>query len=232
MSIKNKVSNTFAICFLLLLFLLTFTWIIFDFNGSTESLKDSWSIVSSLFGGITTLAAAYVATLLYTDWKDPHNSNIEAQHKKQILDIVRSLEQSEEKYHWLIKAYLDGDKIAQSSIDLYLPESELQIFIQNVNNLLSLLDELYLMTKDNSIKNIKEHYFNYSKHYTAIFSGLRDFPINKQKSSFHNYLNETSKFIFIDKDDIENYEIVQHKNLFQGIKKTRIKKHISEIIKK
>jgi len=68
--IKNIVANTIAGTILALLFLFAFTWIIFDFQSSANSLKDTWSIVSSLFGGLTTLAASYVALLIYSGWKN------------------------------------------------------------------------------------------------------------------------------------------------------------------
>lgn len=70
MRIKNIVANTIAGTILALLFLLTFTWIIFDFQDSASSLKDTWSIVSSLFSGLTTLVASYVALLIYGGWKN------------------------------------------------------------------------------------------------------------------------------------------------------------------
>lgn len=70
MDLKSLVSNIIAICFLVLLFLLAFTWIIFEFGNSSSSLKDSLSIVSSLFGGITTLAAAYIGSKLFNHWRD------------------------------------------------------------------------------------------------------------------------------------------------------------------
>lgn len=73
MRIKNSISNVLSISFVALLFLFAFTWIIFDFNGSSSSLKDTWSIVSSFFGGLTTLVAAYIASLLYNDWRDQEN---------------------------------------------------------------------------------------------------------------------------------------------------------------
>lgn len=68
MKIKNIILNILASIFITTLFLFVFTWIIFDFQGSSNSLKDTWSIVSSLFGGIATLAAAYIALLLFNDW--------------------------------------------------------------------------------------------------------------------------------------------------------------------
>lgn len=81
--IKNKILNIFAALFIVTLFFFAFTWIVFDFQesytspkqGLSTSLKDTWSIVSSLFGGIATLAAAYIATKLVANWKDQTKYN-------------------------------------------------------------------------------------------------------------------------------------------------------------
>ena len=75
-SIKTSVAKTIAATFVILFFLLAFTWIIFDFQGSSSSLKDSWGVASSLFGGIATLVAAYIASLLFNDWKDQEKYRI------------------------------------------------------------------------------------------------------------------------------------------------------------
>lgn len=88
MDIKSKVSKSIAICFIGLLFTFAFTWIIFDFQKSSNSLKDTWTIITSLFSGITTLLAAYIATLLFNDWKEQHNKQILAfEAKKLHLDL-------------------------------------------------------------------------------------------------------------------------------------------------
>ncbi|WP_180007734.1 hypothetical protein [Acinetobacter sp. YH16057] len=77
-NIKDSITKTITIIFISMLFLFAFTWIIFDFQGSSNSLKDTWAIVSSLFGGIATLAAAYIASLLFNDWKDEYNHRLES----------------------------------------------------------------------------------------------------------------------------------------------------------
>lgn len=82
LKINNLIGNIIAISFVSLIFVFALTWIIFDFNGSSSALKDTWSIVGSIFGGVTTLAAAYVAYSLYDDWIKPHNLSIETEHKK------------------------------------------------------------------------------------------------------------------------------------------------------
>ncbi len=58
-----------SILILSILFIILFYW------GDVNALKDSMSIVSSLFGGLTTLGAAVVAATLFDDWRIIHNKN-------------------------------------------------------------------------------------------------------------------------------------------------------------
>ncbi len=61
-----------AMCF----FCFASSWILFELKGSPNSLKDTWTIVSSLFSGGAALIAAYIASLLFNDWKEQHNKSI------------------------------------------------------------------------------------------------------------------------------------------------------------
>lgn len=88
MKINNLIGNIAAISFVSLLFVFALTWIIFDFNGSSSSLKDTWSIVGSIFGGITTLAAAYIASRLFNDWKEQHNKQVLASEAKENFKLI------------------------------------------------------------------------------------------------------------------------------------------------
>lgn len=80
MKINSIVETTLAICFCILIFIIAFVWIAFHFNDSTSAFKDSLSIGASFFGGIATLAATFIATYLYVDWKEPHKYNLKKQH--------------------------------------------------------------------------------------------------------------------------------------------------------
>ncbi|MEK5788851.1 hypothetical protein V3528_13930 [Acinetobacter johnsonii] len=214
-----------------LIFLLMTFWIFYEFSSTSRSAETSLATTGNYFGGVATLATAIIAAYLYSDWRDPHNSNIEAQHNKQILDSIRSIEPTEEKFHRLITDYIDGKMQLVGTIDLYLTDDEINTFYTNVNNLLSLLDELYYMTNDCAVMNIKEHYYNYAKHYSAILYGLREYSFNNDLD-FKEFLKEFAKCDFKDKDNKVHIESIRYKNIFQGIKNTRLKKYISEIIKK
>lgn len=81
MNTEKLISNVIAILFMTSIFLIAFTWIIFDFNKSQTSLKDSLTVASAFFGGITTLAAAYIASKLVFHWRDQEIFN----HKRQLF---------------------------------------------------------------------------------------------------------------------------------------------------
>lgn len=86
----------------ILLFALIF-WLYSNADTNTlVLLKESLSITSSFFGGITTLIAAYIATTLFNDWKVQHNKIVEKEvawdaiHKFDIADL--HLTQFKESY--------------------------------------------------------------------------------------------------------------------------------------
>lgn len=88
MKINSLVHNTIAVCLCLLFFIVAFIWIAFHFNDSTSAFKDSLDIGASFFSAIATLAAAYIASTLFNDWREQHNKNIEAQFSKEIMDLA------------------------------------------------------------------------------------------------------------------------------------------------
>lgn len=125
-NVKSSIAKTLAIVFILVLFLFAFTWIIFDFQKSNTSLKDTWSIVSSLFGGIATLAAAYIASLLFVDWKAQHNATILAHEARNLHKNVNTLRKLVAEYKAAVdnvaKNILSKERIFQefTNLDLFL----------------------------------------------------------------------------------------------------------------
>lgn len=60
-----------------------------DINNLGGAVKESFSLTASFFGGITTLAAAYIALVIYENWKVEYNKNIE---KDFLMKALSSLE--------------------------------------------------------------------------------------------------------------------------------------------
>ena len=91
--IQSKVFNVIAATVAFIVFCFASSWILFEFKGSSTSLKDTWSIVSSLFGGIATLAAAYIASLLFNDWRAQERvgfiRQLAYESSKDLADLIR-----------------------------------------------------------------------------------------------------------------------------------------------
>lgn len=213
-------------------FIFAICGILYFYWGNSTVVNDSLSTAASFFGGFATLGAAIVAAYLYTDWKEPHNSNIEAQHKKEILGVLRNFEQIEEKYNRLVNDYIKGELPTIGSLSFYFEKVELDLFYSNANNLLSLLDELFYMTHDNNIRNMKKHFFEYAQYYSPVLFGLQNFPQTNNEAEFREFLGKNRKFNYLDDNGKEWTDCFFYRNVFQGTKKVGIKKYISENMKK
>lgn len=231
MRIKNSISNVLSISFVALLFLFAFTWIIFDFNGSSSSLKDTWSIVTSIFGGVTTLIAAYIAYSLYDDWRKPQNFNIEADHKREILRFIRKIIPLEKKYNRLIMNHFIYSNDPDRTIAIDINDVELNTFINNINELLGLMDELYYMTKDPNIKNLNDHYLNYAQLYTYILIHSESLYKENEKQKLKEFLGTNLKFDFIDINGEQWSSSTLYAYAFKGMQQVKMRQYFSENIK-
>lgn len=84
--------NTLAVVIIATLFFFALTFILFNFFKIETSLKDTWSTLGSFFGGITTLSAAYIASLLFNDWKEQHNKEIEIKFISKVLECFEQFD--------------------------------------------------------------------------------------------------------------------------------------------
>ena len=231
LKINNLIGNIIAISFVSLLFVFALTWIIFDFNDSSSALKDTWSIVGSIFGGVTTLAAAYIAYSLYDDWVKPHNLSIETEHKKDTLKIIRKIIPLEQKYYGLISNHLLYPNQPDRTIPIELNQSELTEFINNINELLGLLNELYFITKDENITNFSKHYFSYAQLYGFILSKSEYLYKSGNKEDLLKFLNLTLEFDYIDLDGTKWTTHTSYGFAIRGLEKVELRKYISENLK-
>lgn len=152
--IERIVANTIAITCIALLFLFAFTWIVFDFQGSSNSLRDTWGIVSSLFGGIATLVAAYIASLLFNDWRETQTAQNRAEHAKAVKKSLITLKSNMEFYRSQVLDYSNKTKPEERRMCKELKEDFLNkyhlLFMDLKINL-----EMYENTyNDNIMKNI------------------------------------------------------------------------------
>lgn len=86
-NIKDRVQTAILLCFLIIfpMFALAFNFYSQTNLGFSEVLDKSFSVLIGVFGGAATLTAAYIASLLFNDWKEQHNKNIDVAFINQIL---------------------------------------------------------------------------------------------------------------------------------------------------
>jgi hypothetical protein len=77
MRTKDFVQTIILICVFITIILFGFIYYLLSEYPSSSIIKDSLSLIAGFFGGISTLAAAYVATFLFNDWRDEKNYDLE-----------------------------------------------------------------------------------------------------------------------------------------------------------
>lgn len=97
MDLKQKISHTFGVVLALTLIIIV---VLFIINGPIQHhqphpflspLKDAISTTGDYFGGIAALAAAYIASLLFTDWRNPHKATFYTNECKTIINYYKEL---------------------------------------------------------------------------------------------------------------------------------------------
>ncbi|MCA4360954.1 hypothetical protein LDX78_18010, partial [Acinetobacter baumannii] len=104
-------------------------------------------------------------------------------------------------------------------------------FINNVNELLGLLHELYFITKDEKISNITNQYFNYAQLYGFILSKSEYLYKNGNKEDLLKFLRLKLKFDYIDLDGKKWTTTTSYGYAIRGLEKVELRKYISENLK-
>ncbi|NLP55343.1 hypothetical protein OSH17_12410 [Acinetobacter baumannii] len=74
MRTKDFVQTIFMLCSVITIFIFgVIYYLMLSDNNSEGIIKEALTLTANFFGGIATLAAAYVATILFNDWKEPYH---------------------------------------------------------------------------------------------------------------------------------------------------------------
>ncbi|PZT84925.1 MAG: hypothetical protein DI627_14445 [Acinetobacter sp.] len=138
--IQNKIINVIAITVAVGFFCFASSWILFEFKGSSNSLKDTWSIVSSFFSGGAALIAAYIASLLFNDWREIKKNEIQVNYvlviKKQVQDILNRINSNRTQfYKWKIKIRrkeFSVVELRQLSNEIWEFEYEIVVYLNQI----------------------------------------------------------------------------------------------------
>ncbi|NNP71286.1 hypothetical protein A7P53_00060 [Acinetobacter defluvii] len=86
MKVKEIIVNIVAVILIVMFFITMFVFILFHYANSATALKDSLTTLGSFFSGIATLTTAYVAFILYSDWRFAKKFDIQLSYLNRIQD--------------------------------------------------------------------------------------------------------------------------------------------------
>lgn len=123
---------------------------------NSAALSSSFEAIGGLFGGITTLAAAYIASQFFNDWKIQHNKTMEVQLALRMLEKFEFFDDYICSVYSPIKTAFDlkNDEIIEKSVNTLKEEGHekmMQIFLNYLT--LSISIEHYSL-----LKNTKEEH--------------------------------------------------------------------------
>lgn len=170
--------------------------------GDTEAVKNSLSIVSSLFGGFTTLGAAIIAAYLFNDWKDEYNHNLES---SILIEYIEKLDIIEEAANKLLVTLKFSSESEMNSLDEQVKDSHPYVLTSEIKK-----------QKDE----FNSHRFN-SWTVSNKYQLLNDLNYSENLISMIAFMNEAF-------DSAENIEsIVDKDNQINSIKAEKVQSYIN-----
>ncbi|CAA0187961.1 hypothetical protein [Acinetobacter baumannii] len=211
MTIKDIAQTSFLVCGVITIFLFGFIYYLM-MNESVSSIaliKDSINLTASFFGGIATLVAAYIATLLFNDWKDQEKYKIHlkfiecvANDSLVLITELRKIAYPTSKIKNAIKIYKKDDKNTEFTVEkiraLIDENYEANLFMAKYFKAVRYsIDRYSKFSKDTSLNLYKNliilEYSNYAQ-YKSVYINDIDKPLDEIQSDAEDLINLIIKF--------------------------------------
>ncbi|MCH7312919.1 hypothetical protein [Acinetobacter sp. ANC 3882] len=181
---KSVLGRAICITGFLVSLLLIFIFITFCLHwhdSNTKALIDSLSTVSGIFGGVATLAAAIIATSLYNNWVDEHNTTINSSKALSIFILV-------ENFNLKISDY-SNSACNVNKLNKSFNETHKSIYDEEISLLRDIL----------GLKKIRNDIIVEVRAFTNLVEkSPKDLGVEEFRECFDNYFN------FVTEDYIEN----------------------------
>lgn len=144
-NIKDKVQTVVFLCFLIIfpIFALAFCFYSQTNHALSEILDKSFSVSIGVFGGAATLTAAYIASLLFNDWREAYNHDFKV---KILLNLLTELDDLEEIAEELLRVLYFKSVVEMSQLDFDVSPQPPQYLFDEV-------DKVHKKFSDNQYNN-------------------------------------------------------------------------------
>lgn len=154
-----------------------------------EVLDKSFGVTAGLFGGAATLTAAYIASLLFNDWRDQHNKTVE---KEMAWVVIQKFDAADLrlgqfqhnfenfKYKCNFLSEMPDNEIQNLDKELNIILSsikgvslELSSFLESVRKYSLIAENAYFENITNDVREINLRIFNLQNHRASFPSSMR-----------------------------------------------------------
>jgi hypothetical protein len=148
------------------------------FTNEFKEFQDYATLYIALLAFGATMFAGLAVFLVFNDWKEQHNTSIETEYKKEILKIARKIRPIENKYQRMFTDYHLYKGNPEFSLPIKIDMDDASALVDNANELLGLLNELYLASNDIKYKDFREKYFKHANLYPKILANINYIMMN------------------------------------------------------
>lgn len=199
---KNVIVFSIAVVCIITFFLIfSIFWILLFSWGDVNSAKDSLSIVSGIFGGVTTLSAAVIAAYLFNDWKDQKKYEIVS---SLAIEAHREFIYAKDKYMFFLFQHIyETPEITYKEVD-----DDLFKVISKLNLLDAILERFQFGIRiDSEINSIyTDGYCEVPKYYRDV-NDLKNYGENQLRLVFDKAFKKDQELFKKLLDIIEKVEI-------------------------
>lgn len=220
--IQQKIKCIVGCAFALIIILIVCSVIYLGCNNDSNPIVNSLTLIGSYVGAIATLAAAYIASLLFNDWKSVSRFDIKKETLVALLKFKSHIDKNHNTSKYLLESYflqeqsppLNAEYIAARISEAKNSIQKKEEYILELNNLLTSLFEkidIYeailnenLITESDRQRNFKLYPSFISGMYTQAYKG----DLKKIKNSYQ--LADGCKQIF--ENNVYNGVLTKLKN--------------------
>lgn len=223
MNIYKSVISSILYSLFITLVIIFFSSIFLWLSDDETPIKTGFNLIGNYFGGITTLTAAYIASLLFNDWRNPHKATFYTNECKTIINCYKELLSSRRKLSVLegqindviysdngLKKINPNILSTERKLKLKALNKEIEKEVESLFELLTKMSSEIIMlstlTEDDTylIENVKLE-INLTNSYKKL---LDEIPENMPYERFNN-LQEANK---------NNFLLIEGKELIKKIK--------------
>lgn len=186
--IKDIVQTVIFLCCLIIMPVFAFSYFLYDQTSlkDYEIIEKSFTVMIGIFGGTATLVAAYIASLLFNDWR------LQKDHDTKTTYLNNAIQSLSEIHVSLIICRDNANNLKKIGSNLILMSEYIESFSKSHNKLLiSIYSNLVVAEKIFGNKNLLDNYNKYDK-YIYEFDNYNQKLLRKYKTYFYYYINTYS----------------------------------------